>query len=56
MPRTRITNVARQGVDVTAEWYFENYDLQEGKCKICSEFQGRLQIDHCHTTMKLQEG
>ena len=45
-------NVARQGVDVTAEWYFENYDLQEGKCKICSEFQGRLQIDHCHTTMK----
>ena len=46
--------VARQGVDVTAEWYFENYDLQEGKCKICSEFQYRLEIDHCHTTMKLR--
>jgi hypothetical protein len=46
--------VANQGVDVTAEWYFENYDLQEGKCKICSEFQHRLSIDHCHTTMKLR--
>ena len=47
-------NVARKGVEVTAGWYFENYDLQEGKCKICSEFQYRLQIDHCHTTMKLR--
>jgi hypothetical protein len=47
-------NVARKGVEVTAGWYFENYDLQEGKCKICSEFQHRLHIDHCHTTMKLR--
>ena len=34
--------------------YLSKLARQESKCKICGEFDSRLEIDHCHITKKFR--
>jgi hypothetical protein len=50
--------LARHGVDITAERFYEMLDEQDGKCLICGhkpeENEKRLCIDHDHKTNKVR--
>lgn len=39
---------------ISLDTYNEIYLEQEGKCKICNEPSKKLDVDHCHNTMKIR--
>lgn len=47
-------SLAKKGVKVTNEWYYDRYALLEGKCEICGQFVERLHIDHDHETNEVR--
>lgn len=55
---TFFTSSLKRRFGVTPEWYWQQYEIQGGRCGICmghsSTFNRRLAVDHCHDTGRLR--
>lgn len=50
------SNVFRRKYEITMEGYLALLSSQEGRCKLCNSVpkKRRLQVDHCHKTLKVR--